>query len=63
MGGVAEVSGGGRSVAEHHVTAGRLVGVWVAGGGERVADECLKPAAVGEDGTEDRAVWVFELVR
>src|SRR5512133_2209434 len=59
LGGVAEMSGCGRSVAEHHVAAGGEVGPWVAGGGERVADEVMEPGAVGEDGAHDRAVRVF----
>jgi hypothetical protein len=61
LGGVAEVSGGRCSVAEHHVVAGREVRLCVAGGGERVADERVEPGAVGEDGAHDRALWVLEL--
>jgi hypothetical protein len=61
LGGVAEVSGCCCSVAEHDVVRGREVWLGVAGGGERVADERVKPGAVGEHGTQDRAVWVFEL--
>src|SRR6188472_775376 len=61
LGGVAEISGCRCSVAEHHVAAGSEVWLWVAGGGERVADEVMKPGAVGEDGAHDRAVRIFEL--
>ena len=61
LGGVSEVSGCRCSVAEHDVVPGCGVGLWVAGGGEGVADERVEPGAVGEHGAHDRAVGVLEL--